>query len=288
MWCEKDFFQGRLLPFVVGGYNNCVGTKTKTKKASSFRAFLLSSRMQAKVASVLEIFGEDDLRFLQQDAAAWLKGKPERQLTLCEIEPRDEHELSVSDRKRMKKEMLNDNILNAFMIRQRQCFKSNPSFEFKTTQSVKVENGKLICQCETNKESRYHFIPLNINNCHWVLVCVDAVSHVIFYLDSMMAKTAKSKAQDNARKVLKDIAQLFVTPLSPAEEWEVQVVPPVDKAKQVGGVDCGVFVVSYCKHVANAISGGSTMCEAVKNVMKEVFNQKVIREELEQMFETKL
>ena len=94
------------------------------------------------------------------------------------------------------------------------------------------------------------FIPLHVNNNHWVLAVIFVKSKKIRYYDSLRKDTKPYAAE--IKQWIQDEASVEKVPGFNIDEWSAEV----DKStpQQKNGYDCGVFMLTCADYLADNLT----------------------------------
>ncbi|XP_021800416.1 uncharacterized protein LOC110744735 [Prunus avium] len=132
---------------------------------------------------------------------------------------------------------------------------------------VKMVNGKLPTWGKPWSSVKKVFMPYNVSQKHWVGLVLDLTSCEIFVYDSnidlfrthILVKAVQPLAK-LITPLLEEAGYVGDFPLRKGE-WPIHRV--MDSAQQVGGGDCGMFVIKYCDFLSWNVELGKISNEAM-------------------------
>ncbi|XP_022155154.1 uncharacterized protein LOC111022296 [Momordica charantia] len=97
------------------------------------------------------------------------------------------------------------------------------------------------------------YLPFNVNDNHWVMICIDFVEGEIVVWDSLMAITPDASLEEQLNVMRAVIPPLLhksqaitVRPNLPMTPWRISRV--TSTPQQFGSGDCGIFCVKYFEY----------------------------------------
>ena len=112
--------------------------------------------------------------------------------------------------------------------------------------------------------NHYIFYIVNVNNGHWICLCISMIHKLIFSMDSQNRKSVGKEKADNVIKVWQDLFKIEL-------KW-VHLQSP----DQRDGNNCGVFTFLNAAFLLKSILEGSFSCDGPKDIGKwsaRVFSQ---------------
>eukprot|EP00397_Hematodinium_sp_SG-2012_P055693 GEMP01068160.1.p1 GENE.GEMP01068160.1~~GEMP01068160.1.p1 ORF type:complete len:334 (+),score=46.19 GEMP01068160.1:196-1197(+) len=130
------------------------------------------------------------------------------------------------------------------------------SFEPKTKKPLSYDYAKVKRWTRRQKVDIFDLdliiVPVNINEMHWTLGCIDMRAKKVRFYDSLGTPSNSTFADFMIRYVKDEHKDKKGSALSDADEWEAEDV--IDNPQQDNGYDCGVFLCKYAECLVNDIS----------------------------------